>query len=234
MKFRPSSLEVEPCLASHYEVSDDGLVFTFYLQKNVQFQDGTPFDADAVIWNARRGKEKAATSYYADLVWGNVKDVQKLGSYVVRFTLKEPRADFLTNLALPFGGSMVSPNATDLKNNPIGTGPYRLTNWVRNKEITLEYNSNWWQSKFTDGVGFKSVRYLIVDDAEEAVNLLRQGKIHILSYVPPELVESLNAEANVRLVETHLLTTSFLGFNTKSAVFNYVHFPVNKAWNSVF
>jgi len=69
MKFRPSSLEVEPCLASHYEMSDDGLVFTFYLQKNVQFQDGTPFDADAVLWNARRGMEKADTSYYADLVW---------------------------------------------------------------------------------------------------------------------------------------------------------------------
>jgi len=44
--------------------------------------------------------------------------VEKLSRYVVRFTLKEPRADFLTNLALPFGGSMVSPNATDLKNNP--------------------------------------------------------------------------------------------------------------------
>jgi len=51
-------------------------------------------------------------------VWGSVKDVQKLGSHVVRFTLKEPRADFLTNLALPFGGSMVSPNATDLKTIP--------------------------------------------------------------------------------------------------------------------
>lgn len=218
MKFRPSSLEVEPCLASYYEVSDDGLVFTFYLQKNVQFQDGAPFDADAVIWNARRGMEKADTSYYASLVWGSVKDVQKLGSHVVRFTLKEPRADFLTNLALPFGGSMVSPNATDLKNNPIGTGPYRLANWVRNKAITLEYNRNWWQGKLTDGVGFKSVRYMVVDDPEEAVNLLRQGKVHILSYVPPELVESLNAEANVRLVETQLLATSFLGFNTKSAV----------------
>jgi len=48
--------------------------------------------------------------------------------------------------------------------------------------------------------------------------LLRQGKAHILSYVPPELVESLNAEANVRLEKTQLLTTSFLGFNTKSAV----------------
>jgi len=215
MKFRPSSLEVEPCLASHYEMSDDGLVFTFYLQKNVQFQDGTPFDADAVLWNARRGMEKADTSYYADLVWGNVKKVEKLSRYVVRFTLKEPRADFLTNLALPFGGSMVSPNATDLKNNPIGTGPYKLADWVRNKAITLEYNSNWWQGKLTDGVGFKSVRYLVVDDPEEAVNLLRQGKVHILSYVPPELVESLNAEANVRLVETQLLATSFLGFNTK-------------------
>ncbi|WP_318534971.1 ABC transporter substrate-binding protein [Acetomicrobium flavidum] len=218
MKFRPSSLEVEPCLASYYEVSDDGLVFTFYLQKNVQFQDGTPFDADAVIWNARRGMEKADTSYYADLVWGNVKAVEKLSRYVVRFTLKEPRADFLTNLALPFGGSMVSPNATDLKNNPIGTGPYRLTDWVRNKAITLAYNSNWWQSKLTDGVGFKSIRYLVVDDPEEAVNLLRQGKVHILSYVPPEQVESLNGEVNVRLEKTPLLGTSFLGFNTKSAV----------------
>jgi len=47
----------------------------------------------------------------------------------------------------------------------------------QNKEITLEYNSNWWQSKLTDGVGFKSVRYLVVDDAEEAVNLLRQAKL---------------------------------------------------------
>jgi len=87
MKFRPSSLEVEPCLASYYEVSDDGLVFTFYLQKNVQFQDGASFDADAVIWNARRGMEKADTYYNASLVWGSVKDVHKLVSHVVRFTL---------------------------------------------------------------------------------------------------------------------------------------------------
>jgi len=219
MKFRPSSLEVEPCLASHYEMSDDGLVFIFYLQKNVQFQDGTPFDADAVIWNARRGMEKADTSYYADLVWGNVKKVEKLSRYVVRFTLKEPRADFLTNLALPFGGSMVSPNATNLTEQPVGTGPYKLTNWQKNKEITLQYNRSWWQREITNGVGFKTIRYVVMDNVDEAVSLLKQGKIHIMDYVPPDRVFILEKDSAISLVETQLMATSFLGFNTKSPVF---------------
>jgi len=79
---------------------------------------------------------------------------------------------------------MVSPNATDLKNNPIGTGPYKLADWVRNKAITLEYNSNWWQGKLTDGVGFKSVRYWLWTTRRSSKST-PPGKVHILSYVPP-------------------------------------------------
>jgi len=57
---------------------------------------------------------------------------------------------------------------------------------------------------------------MVVDDPEEAVNLLRQGKAHILSYVPPELVESLNAEAMLGWWKLNCWQRLFLGFNTKS------------------
>ena len=220
MKFKPGSLEVEPNLASHYDVSNDGLVYTFYLQRNVMFQDGTPFDADAVVWNARRGMERVETSYYARLVWENVKEVEKLSRYVVRFQLKKPSADFPNNLALPFGGSMVSPNATNLSEQPVGTGPYKLTNWQKNREITLQYNRSWWQREITNGVGFKTIRYLVMDDVDEAVSLLERGKVHIMDYVPTDKVHILEKDTAISLVETPLMTTSFLGFNTKSSVFS--------------
>lgn len=219
MKFKPGSLEVEPCLASHYDVSDDGLVYTFYLQKNVLFHDGTPFDADAVVWNARRGMERVNTSYYANLVWGNVKEVKKLSQYVVRFELKKADADFPSNLALPFGGSMVSPNGANLSEQPVGTGPYRLTNWEKNKEITLQYNRSWWQRGITNGAGFKTIRYVVIEDMDQAVSLLKRGKVHILDNVPADKIHILENDAAVSLVQTPLMATSFLGFNTKSPVF---------------
>lgn len=222
MKFRPGSLEVEPNLASHYEVSKDGLVYTFYLQKNVQFQDGTQFDADVVLWNVQRAMEKLDTSYYADLVWGDVKYVEKLSQYSVRFTLKKPNTDFLTNLALPFGGSMVSPYADTLSKKPVGTGPYKLASWEKNKELLLQYNDNWWQSKLSGGAYFRYIKYLVVGDPDEALEMLLEGKAQIVNYIPTRMIPALREEKHVNVVETNLLLTAFLGFNTKSSTFTDV------------
>jgi len=122
MKFRPSSLEVEPCLASHYEMSDDGLVSPFICRKT--------FSSKMVhllmlmrCLECKAGHGKADTSYYADLVWGNVRRSKNLAATLCVY-FERASGRFSYQFSTAFGGSMVSPNATDLKNNPIGTGPY--------------------------------------------------------------------------------------------------------------
>lgn len=219
MKFRPGSLEVEPNLAIDYLVSKDGLVYTFDLQRNVMFQDGTPFDADAVIWNYNRAKAALSSSYYASLVWQNVQSVEKVSRYRVRFVLKHVDASFLTDLALPIGGSMVSPNVSDAGFMPIGTGPYKLVNWQRGKSIVLEYNQGWWQDKLARPY-FKGIRFTVVSDAAQALSMAEQGKADILDNVPPQTAQTIGEGKDIKILETNALTTAFLGFNTTHGVFS--------------
>jgi peptide/nickel transport system substrate-binding protein len=219
MKFRPNSLQVEPNLASGYEVSNDGLVYTFYLQKNVYFQDGTHFDADAVIWNVKRAMGVLDSSYYASLVWGDVKNVEKLGQYEVRFTLKYPDSGFLTNLAVPLGGSMVSPHASDPSAMPVGTGPYKLASWEKNKIIVLTYNRSWWQQNLVQPY-FHQIDFVVISDATTAIKDMENGQAQILDSIPPDFVSTMYNYPKVQVVETNALMTVFLGFNASSKVFS--------------
>lgn len=214
-KFRPNSTKVEFNLAKDVEVSDDGLAYTFYLQRNVQFQDCTPFNADAVVWNVERALKLRQDYYYADLVWGNVKSVEKIGDYVVRIWLHHPDPGFLVNLALPLGGSMVSPNAKDPSKDPVGTGPYRLKSWSKGKSMVLELNPNWWQ-RGLNAPYFRQIRFVVESEPEKAFSMIKSGKADILGYVSPAQLPELYKQPELEVVTFSGLMTSYIGFNTKS------------------
>lgn len=170
-KYDKNSTKVEPCLATSYDISSDKTKYTFHLQKNVKFQDGTDFNADAVKASIDRQLEPKVTDDmpYASFVYGSikaksgVKEVKKIDDYTVEIDLFSPETPFLRNMAMIMAAPIVSPTALKKYNNnlnehPVGTGPYTFVRWTKGQDIVLKRNDNYWGEKAkTQNVVFKFI-----------------------------------------------------------------------------
>ncbi len=139
--------KIVPMLATEWKVSDDGLIYTFTLHEGVKFHDGTDFNADAVKVNLERYMTDPKSTRRNEL--GTVKSVEAVDAKTVKVTLKEPFAPFLSVLS-DRSGMMVSPKAVkdqggDIRNQPVGTGPFKLESRVKGDSITLARNDQYWQ-----------------------------------------------------------------------------------------
>ena len=162
VNYRPGSSEVGPGLADSWTVSPDGKDFTFKLRRGAKFHDGTPMDARTVAEDLDRAinpnnpcfvPARKGVDTYDEFTFGSVKDnsvakMTVLDEFTLRFTLPDPSAPFLSSLAMIWQGIM-SPAATkqyncDAGQHPVGTGPFKFVEAVRNDHITVEANPNYW------------------------------------------------------------------------------------------
>ncbi|MFW6306664.1 MAG: ABC transporter substrate-binding protein, partial [Bacillota bacterium] len=110
VQYEPDNTDVIPALAKEWEVSDDGTVWTFNLREGVEFHDGTPFNAEAVVFNFERwlfedheyhfGGEFPYVRYQFGGFPGIVKEINAVDEYTVEFVLNKPQGPFLNNLAM--------------------------------------------------------------------------------------------------------------------------------------
>ncbi|NHM25875.1 ABC transporter substrate-binding protein [Desulfofundulus sp. TPOSR] len=211
--------EIEPCLATRWEVSRDGRQWTFYLRPNVTFHDGTPFNAEAVKFNVERLLNQQNRYTYAAFTYGMVQSVEVIDSLTVRFNLKYPYAPFLYNLAMPVAAPMVSPRAVqqykeEFWKHPAGTGPFIFQQWKENNEIILVANPRYWGVKPSiPGVIFRTV-----PDPNMRVKLLLSRSAQISEGIPPQGLAALKNKG-FRVINTPGLDISYLGFYTNKGPF---------------
>ncbi|MDA8157550.1 MAG: peptide-binding protein [Actinomycetota bacterium] len=144
------NLNIVGDLAKSWEIKDGGLVIIFHLRKNVRWQDGVPFTADDVVFTYQEvTNPKVPTPYSSD--YGPVKSVVALGPYTVKVTYKAPYAP-----ALGAWGMGIIPKhileGKDLSSSyysrhPVGTGPYKLKEWVTGQRIVLEANPDYFEGR---------------------------------------------------------------------------------------
>ncbi len=156
------TLAPTPRLASSWDISDDGTVYTFHLRPGVKFFNGREMTADDVKYSLERLGNPTTGTSYTSLMLNNVqgfsemqaKDnpatelsgVKVVDPATVEITLTAPTASFLNQLALP-GGMVVAKEATandDFSSNPICTGPFKVASWDRQQQLTLEANPDYW------------------------------------------------------------------------------------------
>lgn len=159
---------VVPGLAERWTISDDGLVYSFYLRHGVHFHDGSPFDATVVRFSLDRARApdsvNAQKGYFTPIHQIAIPD-----SHTVVITLSRPDGLFLFNLGSG-DAVMVSPaSAAGNKHYPIGTGPFRFVRWVTGDRIVLERNPDYYGLRpFLREVTFR----FISDPAAQVAGLL--------------------------------------------------------------
>jgi len=182
-----------PQLAERWEISPDGKTYTFHLRKGVTFSDGTPFDADAVVFNMKRWTNQKINS---SMKANELEKAEALDPHTVRFTFKDNAYQILTELTYPRPNRFISPKAVKLNAEtgkeeitaPIGTGMWMVQSYKKDQEYTLVPNPHYWGEKpKLDKIVFK-----VIPDAQARVMALKTGEIDILGgdYVGKLPVES--------------------------------------------
>lgn len=192
--------KIIPWLVEKWEFSPDGKVVTFSLRKDVKFHDGSPFDAEALKWNLDRHRETKESARRGELA--PVDKVEAVDASTVRVTLKTPFAPFLAQL-VDRAGMMVSRKAVEAggadftrKAFRAGTGPFILTEAVKDDHYTLERNPDWW-GKDKDGSKLPYLDKIIIrpiTNSDVRLTNLKTGDAHVANNIAGKDVAGVKAE----------------------------------------
>lgn len=240
VQFKYGSTEIEPALATSWEISEDGLTYTFKLRKGVYFsktkffKQKSEFTSKDVVFSLKRQFDKThaynkiggAFKYWSAMDMSNiVKDVIAVDKYTVNITLKKKEAPFIANMAMEFAMILSSDYADELskKNKqknlsrkPVGTGPFIFKKWVKDDKIIYTANKNYWNGRpYVNKLIFKVITNNAVRAAE-----LKAGSIHVMDFPNPAEVKTLNDNKNIKLVKQEGLNVGYLAFNQERKPFD--------------
>ncbi|MCL2882008.1 MAG: ABC transporter substrate-binding protein [Coriobacteriia bacterium] len=221
LKYAPDSTQVEPSLATSWDISPDGLTYTFHLRKGVKFQDGTDFNAAAVKFNVERQipPKVDPNMPYAGFVWGTVKSVDTPDDSTVVMHLSQKNSAFLANCAMSLGAPMVSPTALQKDNNnvnedPVGTGPYKFVSWKKGDSVTLVRNDDYWGPKAKT----KNLIFKVIADNSARVLALTNGDVDMIDGIDATAVQPVKSAGDV-LQTTEGMNINYMAMNVQSPIF---------------
>lgn len=240
LEFEPESFELTPGLAHDWNVSDDGLTYTFYLEEGVTFHDGTDFNAEAVKTNFERWSdpeheyaftdEEYVYSMYGTMFGGFkgdeghvIEEINVVNDHEIQFVLNQPLGFFLQNMGMSYF-ALTSPAALEeygskINENPVGTGPFKFVSWSKDDSIILD--------KFEDyrveGLPkLDRVIFEVIPDNAARLIALRSGEIDIMDGLNPDDAAAVETEEGLELLTRTENNVGYLGFNTQKEPFDKV------------
>jgi peptide/nickel transport system substrate-binding protein len=199
--------EFVPGLAKSWEVSEDGLTYTFHLRDDVTFHDGTPFDAEAVRFSLDRIADPETQSRKAGGMLGPYDRTEVVDETTVRVHFTEPYAPFLASLSTVYL-AMVSPDAVSewgdaYQFHQVGTGPFIFDEYVPKDHLTLVRNPDYdWAPAFFDHQGppkLEEVTFRFYTDPATRVLALESGEADVMGEIPPQDAVRLDEDADYEL-----------------------------------
>ena len=213
-------LSIEGALAESWEISDDGITYTFHLRPGVTFHDGSPLKASDVKFTFERlvAPETASTSA-AELA--SMENVEAPDDATVVMTLKAPDASLLATLTggalVVYSEAFVKANNNDVSQVAMGTGPFKFVEYVPNTRIVLEKNPNYWEEglPYLDGIEMT----IAADDTARTAAVV-SGTVDFIEYAPLRDVDSLQQDPSLTLAGNSNTNIRFIGLNLSKEPFD--------------
>ena len=226
--WKPGTTDIEPRLATGWQVSSDGRTWTFHLRDGVQFHDGTKFDAAAVVFSFERLLDKKHPQHLPDdegaLYWrGLLKDVDKIEAVdplTVSIHTARPYAPLLSDLAFY---PMVSPAAVTAWGDafalhPVGTGPYAFEAWNKGEQVVVRRWDHYWGPE----PALDRIVFQVVVDARQRLIDLESGSVDLASSILPDEQPFVELHPDLVLHHTPGDDVSYLAFHTGHPPFDDV------------
>ena len=174
-----------PDLAESYEMSGDGLEYTFHLRPGVKFHNGDPLTAEDVKFTFDRLRAPDSGYSYGSQV-STIKDVAVIDPLTVKFTLSVQTGPFLTYMAFP--GSSIVPKALvesghDLNAQPIGSGPFKFVSYQPRSKVLFERNPEFYEE---GKPYFDALEFHLIADVTALTNAILSGTVNFSNEIPPK------------------------------------------------
>jgi peptide/nickel transport system substrate-binding protein len=209
---------VIPQLAESWDISADGLAYTFHLHPGVRFQDGEPFDAATAKFSLDRALAADSANPQKSCLQA-IRSVEAIDQYTLRLSLTRRSGGLLQSLALG-AFVMVSPlSAPTNAGTPVGTGPFRFSQWRRGDSLTLARNADYWgKAARLDEVTFK-----FIADPSAAYAALMAGDVDAFdNYPAPESFAQFAVDARFAVFVGPTEMETILSLNNRSPPLNDV------------
>lgn len=210
-------LSLAPALAEKWEVSPDGLTYTFHLRQGVMFSDGTPLKASDVVFSLMRAKTNQKSGWTFTLE--PVKDITAPDDATVVVTLKQVWAPFLADISM-FNSSIMSQDFVKkigedkLVDQTLGTGPYVLAEWKKGEHILLKKNDKYWEKGLPL---LDQITITTVPDDNNRILQLQGGEIDGMYDVPLNRVPDLKKDSKLQVKEFTSTYNNFVVMNIRNA-----------------
>jgi dipeptide transport system substrate-binding protein len=236
VEYNTAQQKIIPSLAERWEISADGLIYTFYLRKNVafhsnaEFKASRPFNADDVLFTFTRMIDPSKPWFkntpagfphaQAFSLEKRIKAINKVDNNTVRFTLNAPDATFLSLLSMGFASiysaeyanKLLATNKSTLLNSqPIGTGPFIFRRYQKDSIVRFDANPSYFGGKPT----VEQLIYVITPDAALRAQKIKAGECQIALSPKPQDIQSVKADKTIRVLGTPAFMTAFVAINTQ-------------------
>lgn len=226
VRWRPGTLEIEPGLAEQWQVAPDRLSWTFELRRGVVFHDGSPFDADAVVFSFERVIDPshpnylgADATYWRSLI-SSVTKVTAVNPTTVRIALSGPYTPLLSNLVL---FPIVSPAAVRrfgdrFRDHPVGSGPFQFEGAKMGEYVTVTRHDRYWGPR----PAVSRIVFRVIGDARQRLVELESGAADLAQQISSDELSFVDLHPALTLHTAPGNNVTYLAFNLERRGFRDV------------
>jgi peptide/nickel transport system substrate-binding protein len=218
------TLQVVPLLADSWEISEDKLVYTFFIKRGIKWHDGVPLTAHDVVFSYQKIMDPKVDSPHLRSYYKDIKNVEAVDDHTVRFAYAKPYF-----LALEFcGGIPIVPkhifengdfNTDPAGRSPVGTGPYKFVEWKTGSQIVLVRNEDYWGKR----PHIRRIVFKIINDPSVAFQVLKREELDLAGLTPIQWSRQTQSEAfqeNFDKLSYFTPNYSYIGWNMTKPYFS--------------
>lgn len=201
--------EFEPELAEKWEMSDDGMVYTFYLREGVKWHDGSDFTADDVKYSVERGIETGSGIY------PSVSHATVIDPYTIEIHMLEPNSLLMDKQWNGDACIIKKDIGDDAAQNIIGTGPYKLKEWVTGDHLTIEANPDYWGEQ----PKIKTIKFVTMPEANTRLISVQAGDVDAAPITAAN-VKQASSDENLTVLSKESTQNNYIGLNVNYEPFS--------------